>query len=59
MHFPKMMHWGNEETAFVRPVRSIISIFNNEPLAIEFAGIKSSNFTIGHRFLSTGAIEDS
>ena len=50
MHFPKMMHWGTEETPFVRPVRSIISIFDNQLLPIEFAGIKSSNYTVGHRF---------
>ena len=57
MRFPKMMHWGNEETAFVRPVRSIISTFDNQPLTIEFAGIKSSNTTVGHRFLSKGNIK--
>ena len=57
MHFPKMMHWGNEKIAFIRPVRSIISIFDNQPLTIEFAGIKSSNITVGHRFLSKDNIK--
>lgn len=57
MHFSKMMHWGNEKTSFIRPIRSIISIFNNQPLTIEFAGVKSSNITVGHRLLSNGDIE--
>lgn len=56
MHFPKMMHWGNEATAFVRPVRSIISLFDNEEMPVTFAGVKSSNKTVGHRFLSEGMV---
>jgi glycyl-tRNA synthetase beta chain len=41
---------------WVRPLRSIICTFGGEIVPFEFAEIKSGNVTLGHRFLSSGAI---
>ncbi len=55
--WPKSMRWGEKRLSWVRPLHSIIAILNNndnEAEIISFAvdGIKSSNFSYGHRFLS-------
>ncbi len=42
---------------WVRPLHSILCTFDGEVVPFEFAGIKSGNKTLGHRFLSSGAIE--
>ncbi|MDI6801449.1 MAG: glycine--tRNA ligase subunit beta [Thermodesulfovibrionales bacterium] len=57
LNFPKSMRWGNGSFKFVRPIHWIMSIFNNKKIAFEIDGIKSSNMTRGHRFLSPAAFE--
>lgn len=52
MRFPKSMRWGNYNMRFVRPIRWLLTLFNNEIINIEVEGIKSSSLTRGHRFLS-------
>jgi len=50
--FNKSMTWNSSGKSFVRPVRNLLAIFNGEIIDFEFAGITSSNNTIGHRLLS-------
>ncbi len=57
LRWPKMMRWGRGEHSFIRPVHSIVSIFDGEPVAIELFGVRSSNVTTGHRVLSPRPIE--
>lgn len=57
--WPKSMRWGNGNLRWVRPLYSIICLFGpeigeTEIVDFEVDGIKSSNFTYGHRFLSDG-----
>lgn len=52
LHFTKSMRWGNSTIRFLRPIRWLMAIFNTEPVNFEIDGIKSSNITRGHRFLS-------
>ncbi|HEV2560643.1 MAG TPA: glycine--tRNA ligase subunit beta [Rhizomicrobium sp.] len=42
---------------WVRPLHSIVCTFDGEVVPFAFAGVKSGNATLGHRFLSSGAIE--
>lgn len=55
-HWPKSMRWGTGETAWVRPLHSILCILDKEPVPVTFAGIAAGNITSGHRFLSPEAI---
>lgn len=55
--FPKSMKWGGKTLRFARPIRWLISIFNNELVDLDLEGIKSSNITRGHRFLGKDSIE--
>ncbi|NWF53106.1 MAG: glycine--tRNA ligase subunit beta [Nitrospirae bacterium] len=52
IRFPKTMRWGNRNIRFARPIHWLLAIFNNEIIPFELDGIKSSNMTYGHRFLS-------
>ncbi|MDD3238262.1 MAG: glycine--tRNA ligase subunit beta [Candidatus Gastranaerophilales bacterium] len=44
------MRWADLDVKFQRPIRWIVSIFNNEKLEIQIADIVSSNVSRGHRF---------
>ena len=46
------MRWGNHQGPFVRPVKWIVSLYNNECLNLEIFNIKSNRLSYGHRFLS-------
>ncbi|BAF59081.1 MAG: glycine--tRNA ligase subunit beta [Pelotomaculum sp.] len=52
LHFPKPMRWGNLEVRFARPIRWIVSLFGDEVVEFEYAGLKAGRTTCGHRFLS-------
>ena len=56
LNFPKSMHWGNLDAKFVRPVRWLIALLNEEVIPVEFATVKSGNVTRGHRFLGADEI---
>lgn len=55
--FPKSMKWGGKNIRFARPIRWIVSIFNDTVVAFELEGIKVGNETKGHRFLARKDIE--
>lgn len=44
------MRWASLDVKFQRPIRWIVSLFDDENLEIEIANIKSSKTTRGHRF---------
>ncbi|MEC9489044.1 MAG: glycine--tRNA ligase subunit beta [Halanaerobium sp.] len=52
LSFPKMMRWGDENLRFARPIHWILALFGGEQVKLELAGVESSNYTRGHRFLS-------
>lgn len=57
--WPKSMRWGNGSLRWVRPLHSILCLFGpevgeTEIIDFDVDGIKSGNFTYGHRFLSDG-----
>lgn len=60
--WPKSMKWGSGTMQWVRPLQSIVALFDDKVLASEvapggqMAPIKFGDTTRGHRFLSKGAI---
>ena len=55
--WPKSMRWRpGDPVRWVRPLHSIIATFDGEVVPFEFAGVKSGNTTMGHRFLSQGPL---
>ena len=56
LNFPKSMHWGNLDAKFVRPIRWLVALLDEEVIPVEFATVKSGNVTRGHRFLGADEI---
>ena len=56
LNFPKSMHWGNLDAKFVRPVRWLVGLLDEEVIPVEFATVTSGNVTRGHRFLGADEI---
>lgn len=57
LRWPKMMRWGRGEHSYIRPIHSIVSLFDDRPVSIEIFGMKSATRTIGHRTLAPEPIE--
>ncbi|RJQ41604.1 MAG: glycine--tRNA ligase subunit beta [Nitrospiraceae bacterium] len=57
VHLPKSMRWAGNDMRFIRPIRWLLSMFDNETISFEIEGIKSGNMTRGHRFLSPAAFQ--
>jgi glycyl-tRNA synthetase beta chain len=55
--WPKSMRWGSGAARWVRPLQSIICLFDGTVVPVEFGGIKAGNQTRGHRFLAPDAFE--
>lgn len=53
----KLMKWGNNNDKFIRPIRWVLAILDNEIINFNFATVKSGNKTYGHRFLASGETE--
>lgn len=55
---PYFMRWSNLDIKFQRPIRWILSLYNNTVLPFEIAGVEASNFTRGHRFASDDMLKN-
>jgi glycyl-tRNA synthetase beta chain len=54
IHFPKMMYWtGKGGVRFIRPIRWILAVVEDQIVPFEVAGVKSGNTTRGHRILGS------
>ena len=54
LNFPKNMRWGSYRTRFIRPIRWIVSLWNDEVVPVKLEMVEAGNETRGHRFLSSG-----
>jgi glycyl-tRNA synthetase beta chain len=50
--WPKSMRWGDHEVRWIRPLRSILCLFDGEVIPIRFGPIQAGQTTRGHRFLA-------
>ena len=51
LRFPKNMRWGSYKLRFVRPIRWLTCLWNQEVLPVRLEVISSGRETRGHRFL--------
>jgi glycyl-tRNA synthetase beta chain len=54
---PKLMRWGAGDAQFVRPAHRLVMLHGTRVIPGEVLGLKAGRSTLGHRFLSAGAIE--
>ncbi len=53
IQWPKTMYWTGGKTGprFIRPIRWIVALLDDQVIPFEIAGVKSGNVTRGHRIL--------
>jgi len=55
--FPKTMRWASREETFARPIRRLLALLDSEVVEFEYAGVRSSRISSGHRFLAPEQFE--
>jgi glycyl-tRNA synthetase beta chain len=56
IYWPKNMYWRKPSERFVRPVRWLVAMLDDQVIPLEFDGIRAGNESRGHRILSSGRI---
>ncbi len=51
------MYWRKPSERFVRPVRWVVAMLNDQVIPLEFDGIRAGNQSRGHRILADGPVE--
>lgn len=51
LDWAKSMRWGSGQTRFIRPVRWLVALFGSIVLPVEFAGVRATRTSHGHRVL--------
>jgi glycyl-tRNA synthetase beta chain len=49
--FPKTMKWEATKTKFIRPIRWLVSLLDDQVIPVSFAGVTADRTSRGHRFL--------
>jgi len=56
IYWPKNMYWRKPTERFVRPVRWVVAMLDDEVVPLEFDGIRAGKESLGHRMLSAGKV---
>lgn len=57
LRFPKNMKWGSHELRYIRPIRWIVSLLDEQIISFTIENISSSNVSRGHRTLGHQYVE--
>lgn len=57
LKFPKSMRWGSSELRYIRPIRWIVSIYDNEIVPFNIGMLQAGRITRGHRTLGHEVVE--
>ena len=55
--WPKSMRWGANSVRWVRPIQSIVCLFDGAVVPVSFGPISAGNVSRGHRFLAPAPFE--
>ena len=56
IYWPKNMYWRKPSERFVRPVRWLVAMLDDEVIPLEFDGVRAGNQSRGHRILADGPV---
>ena len=56
IYWPKNMYWRKPSERFVRPVRWLVAMLDDQVIPLEFAGIAANSESRGHRILADRAV---
>jgi glycyl-tRNA synthetase beta chain len=57
INFNKSMRWGRVDFRFVRPIKWILTLYGQQTINFSIAGVESTNYSKGHRFLGREEIK--
>ncbi|MEE2698998.1 MAG: glycine--tRNA ligase subunit beta [Pseudomonadota bacterium] len=55
--WPRSMRWADKNVRWVRPIRSILCVFNGTVVDFDFGLVATTNTSYGHRFYSAESFE--
>ena len=56
LYWPKSMYWHKPSERFIRPVRWLVAMLDEEVIHLEFGGIRAEKISRGHRSLANGTV---
>jgi glycyl-tRNA synthetase beta chain len=56
LYWPKNMFWRKPSERFVRPVRWLVAMLDDQVIPVDFGGVRAGNQSRGHRILSAGSL---
>ena len=56
IYWPKNMYWRKTNERFVRPVRWLVAMLDDQVIPLEFGGVRAGRESRGHRLLSSGMV---
>ncbi len=56
IYWPKNMYWRRPSERFVRPVRWLVAMLDDQVVPLEFDGVRAGRESRGHRILSSGSV---
>ena len=56
LYWPKNMYWRKRGEVFVRPVRWLVAMLDEQVVPLELFGIPAGNTSRGHRVISSGRV---
>ncbi|MBN9542928.1 MAG: glycine--tRNA ligase subunit beta [Alphaproteobacteria bacterium] len=56
-NWSKSMKWSVYSDTWVRPIRSIVCLYDGKVLPVSYCGVKAGRTSQGHRFISEGTFE--
>ncbi len=56
LYWPKNMYWRKPSERFVRPVRWLVAMLDDQVVPLEFGGVRAGNQSRGHRILADGSV---
>jgi len=57
IYWPKNMYWRKPQERFVRPVRWLVAMLDEQVIALEFDGIQAGDSSRGHRILADKPVQ--
>jgi len=57
IYWPKNMYWRKTSERFVRPVRWLVAMLDDQVVPLEFDGIPAGNKSRGHRILAKSVVQ--
>lgn len=52
LSFPRSMRWNSEGTAFIRPIRWIVAVYEQTVIPFSYAGVQSGDISYGHHMMA-------